>query len=137
MEQKKQAKGYGPLVYKASTWLAYIALAVSGLALIFEKATSEVVSIVVLFSILLLASNFFTYLGMAKPLEDERARKIGTMAATWSWYITLAFVSFLVVFGYWNGRSYTGAEAFGVTISAMAVSMAVVSAYLGMKGDID
>jgi hypothetical protein len=57
------------------------------------------------------------------------------MAATWSWYTTLSFVGFLLVFSSWGGREYNAAEAFGVTIFVMVLTMVVSSAYLNYKGD--
>jgi hypothetical protein len=118
-------------------WSASAALILSGIVLIIWKTIDDTIAIVVLLSIVVLSSNFFQSIGMEKPTKDERIRKIGTAAATYSWYATLSFVSFLLVFSYWGGREYNAAEAFGVTILTMISTMVVANVILSRKGDIE
>lgn len=129
---KKSSNNYD--LHKVSMWIASAALLICGLVLIIWKTIDDTIALVVFLSIIILSSNYFQSIGMDKP-KDERLRKIGTMAATWSWYTTLSFVGFLLVFSSWGGREYNAAEAFGVTIFVMVLTMVVSSAYLNYKGD--
>lgn len=121
---------------KIIVWLAYTALTISGLVLIIWKTVDDVIAVTIFLSIMILSVNYFPSIGMDKP-KDERLRKIGTMAATWSWYATISFIGFLLVFSSWSGREYNAAEAFGVTIFVMAITNIISSAYLSYKGDIE
>lgn len=131
-EAKKISDNYD--LHKVSMWIASASLLICGLVMIIWKTIDDTIALVVFLSIIILSSNYFQSIGMDKP-KDERLRKIGTMAATWSWYTTLSFVGFLLVFSSWGGREYNAAEAFGVTIFVMVLTMVVSSAYLNYKGD--
>lgn len=136
-KRNKYEKGDEIDLYKISMWLTSAALIISGIVLIIWKTIDDTIAIVVLLSIIILSTNFFQSIGMEKPAKDERIRKIGTAAATYSWYGTLSFISFLLVFSYWGGREYNAAEAFGVTILTMVSTMVVANAILSRKGDIE
>ncbi len=74
---------------------------------------------------------------MDKKAQDERLRKIGTFATTYSWYITLVFVSFLVL-NITGPRIYiTPFELMGVTLFVMTSTMRIANTILSHKGDID
>ncbi len=127
----------GRSLYNASLWLASAALVISGIALVIWKTFTDVIVIVVFMGILVLVSSLFYYLGMEKPVKDERTRKIGTLAATYSWLVTLAFMCFLMVTGYWSGRVFAPAELFGLILFVMVVSMLAINAYLSRRGDVE
>jgi len=127
----------GLSLYNASLWLASAALVISGIALIIGKAFNDIIVIVVFIGILVLVSTLFYYLGMEKPVKDERTRKIGTLAATYSWLITLAFMCFLMVTGYWSHRVFAPEELFGLIMFVMVVSMLAINFYLGRRGDVE
>jgi L-asparagine transporter-like permease len=82
-------------------------------------------------------TNFFTYVGMDKKAQDERLRKIGTYATTYSWYITLVFVSFLLINMYWAQNIHNPLELMGVIIFIMTSTMLIANTILSRKGDID
>lgn len=130
-------KPVDPWLYKVSLWLGSAALVIAGVVLIIWKSMDDVLAIVVLSGILVLLSNFFIYIGMDKPLKDERAKKIGTLSATYSWFITLAFMGFLLVSGYWSHRAFTPEELFGLVFVVMILSMLAINAYLGGKADVE
>jgi SNF family Na+-dependent transporter len=87
--------------YNVSIWFGSVALMVSGLIMMATKDMSDLLAVILLIGIMALMTNFFTYVGMDKKAQDERLRKIGTYATTYSWYITIVFVSFLVITMYW------------------------------------
>ncbi len=135
MSNNKKATGLK--LYNASLWLGSAALIISGAALIIWKTFNDLIVIVVLMGILVLGSSLFLYLGMEKPVKDERTRKIGTLAVTHSWLVTLAFMCFLMVSGYWSGRAFAPEELFGLIMVVMVVSMLAINAYLSSRGDIE
>lgn len=90
-----------------------------------------------LLGIMFYVISFFAYIGMGDTVKDERLRKVGTLAATWSWYITLTFVGSLVVSMYWANRIRDPVELMGVTIFVMVAAMLVANLILSRKGDIE
>lgn len=123
--------------YRIIMWIGSALLIISSLALIIWKTMNDVVVIGLLLGIMFYVISFFAYIGMGDTVKDERLRKIGTLAATWSWYITLTFVGSLVVTMYWANRIHDPVELMGVTIFVMVTAMLVAHVILSRKGDID
>jgi hypothetical protein len=134
-ENGKRERNYD--MYKISIWLGSAILLVDSFYLMATKTMNDFAAIGLLLGILIYASSYFTYIGMEKTAKDERLRKIGTLAATWSWYITLVFVSFLVVSMYWAQRIHDPIELMGLTIFVMVTTMLVANTILSRIGDID
>jgi arginine exporter protein ArgO len=91
----------------------------------------------VLLGVVLMLSSFFDFIGASPDARDERARKIGTLAATWSWYVTIAFTGMLLVFSYWNHREFETAHLLSTIVFIMIASMLVVNTYFNLKGDVE
>ena len=121
----------------ASFWLGTLVLIVTSVHMFITHTLNDITAVALLFGIMMTLSSYFNYIGMDKEDRDERARKIGTMAATFSWYVSLMFIGFIAVFGFWGGRQFTAAEAFGVTIFLMTAIMAVVTIYYHFRGDVE
>lgn len=134
-ENKKSERNYD--MYKMSFWAGSALLIVVSLYLMATKTMNDFTAIGLLLGILIYVSSFFASIGMEKTARDERLRKIGTLAATWSWYITLVFVSFLVVSMYWANRIHDPIELMGLVIFVMVSTMLVANAILGRIGDVD
>jgi L-asparagine transporter-like permease len=124
-------------IYKVSIWLGSAALIVDSIVLIIWKTMDDFIAIGLLLGITVYMASFFAYLGMDKTARDERLRKIGTLAATWSWYITLVFVVFLVISMYWAQRIHDPIELMGVTIFVMVTTMLIANTILSRRGDIE
>lgn len=124
-------------LYNVSIWLGSAALMLSGLIMMATKTMSDLLTVILLLGIMALMTNFFNYIGMDEKTKDERLRKIGTFAATYSWYITLIFVSFLVITMYWAQNIHNPIELMGVIIFVMTSTMLVANTILSRKGDID
>ncbi|HOI39354.1 MAG TPA: hypothetical protein PL168_01375 [Methanobacterium sp.] len=120
-----------------SIWLGSAALMFSGLTLMITKTMNDILSVILLLGIMAMITNFFTYVGMDKKAQDERLRKIGTYATTYSWYITLVFVSFLLINMYWAQNIHNPLELMGVIIFIMTSTMLIANTILSRKGDID
>ncbi len=134
-EKEKHERNYD--MYKISMWIGSALLLVCSFYLMATRAMNDYVAIGLLLGILIYVSSFFASIGMEKTARDERLRRIGTLAATWSWYITLVFVSFLVVSMYWAQRIHDPVELMGLTIFVMVSTMLVANAILSRIGDID
>jgi L-asparagine transporter-like permease len=133
----KVSKGSSYDLYNVSIWLGSAALIVDSLVLIIWKTMDDAVAIGLLLGIMVYIANFFAYIGMDETARDERLRKIGTYAATYSWYITLVFVVFLVITMYWGQNIHNPVELMGVTILVMVSTMLIANTVLSRKGDID
>ena len=109
---------------------------ISGLIMMATKSMSDLLTIMMLIGITALMTNFFSYVGMDKKTQDERLRKIGTFATTYSWYITLTFVSFLSITMYWAQNIHNPIELMGVIIFIMVATMLIANTILSRMGDI-
>jgi hypothetical protein len=124
-------------IIKASMWLGYLVMIGLGLALaVFEWSDGDA-SLAVLFCMVIFTANFFGYLGMEKPAKDERARKIGTYAATYSWFITLVAMCFVFIWDVAFDLNMSVARFFGITLLVMMTSMMLIHAYKEHKGDVE
>lgn len=123
--------------YEISIWIGSIILMISGLILMATKTMTDLLAIFMLLGVAAFASNFFNYLGLDEKAKDERLRKIGTYATTYSWNITLVFVSFLVITMYWAQNIHNPLELMGVTIFVMVATMLIANTILRRIGDID
>ena len=125
--------------YKASMglmWIGSAILLVSSVYMIIWKMFNDVIAIGVLLGAMIIIISFFSYIGMERP-KDERLMKVGTMSATWSWYITLMFMCFLLFSGFYTPRQFQPAELFGLVIFVMVSSMLVLNTYFNRKGDVE
>ena len=120
-----------------SFWLGMVLLIVASAGMFLLDTISAAISAVLIFGVVITLTNYFTYIGVNEKGRDERARKLGTMAATLSWYVSLMFIGFVAVFSFWNGRQFSTAKSFGVMIFLMAASMAVAMIYYEIRGDVE
>src|SRR3974390_1951951 len=84
-------------IIKASMWLGYLVMLGMGAVLVIFEPADGNATLAVLFCVAIFTANFFAYLGLERPAKDERARKIGTTAATYSWFITLCAMCFTFI----------------------------------------
>lgn len=120
--------------YTVSMWVGAIDLIICSLFMIIYKYIDITIAVMVLIGIMAIMSNFFSYIGMSKPI-DERLKKIGTLSATYSWYISLVFICFFVYSSYYSNLERTVAEMMGVIIFIMVVSMMIINTFLRWNGD--
>ncbi len=124
-------------IVKLSMWLGYLVMIGLGLAMAVFDWSDGNASLAIIFCVVIFTANFFGFLGMEKPTKDERARKIGTYAATYSWYITLVAMCFLVIWDIAFGLKLSVARFFGIVLLVMVMSMMAINAYKGYKGDVE
>lgn len=122
--------------YRISMWIGSAILIILAIYLIIWKIVDDVIAIMVLCGILIIVVNFLSYIGMEKP-KDERLKKIGTLSATYSWYITLSFMCFLLFSGHCFQRVFKPAELFGLVIFVMVSTMLIINESLRLKGDVE
>lgn len=109
-----------------------------GVLMILNDTLEGILWLEALLGLGLFGGGLFEFLGMRKPLKDERTERIGTRAATYSWYSLLVLVSFFaMVFGFGGGDKMTMSQAVGVLLIAMVVSILGFNWYLGRRGDVE
>jgi uncharacterized membrane protein YfcA len=109
-----------------------------GALMIMEDNIDEILWLEVVFGLALFGGGLFEYLGLREPLKDERTARIGTRAATYSWYTVLVMVGFLgMVFGMGGGYKISMSQATGSVLITMVVSILAFNWYLGRKGDVE
>lgn len=122
---------------KASMWLGYLVMIGMGLALAVFEWSDGNATLAMIFCVVIFTGNFFGYLGIEKPSQDERARKIGTYAATYSWFITLVAMCFLFIWDVALNMHMSVTRFFGIILLVMVISMMIINAYKGYKGDVE
>lgn len=124
-------------LYKISIWVGSAILIVTSLYLMATKTMNDYTAIGLLIGMTIYIVSFFAYIGMEKTARDERLKKIGTLAATWSWYTTLIFVGFLLVSMFWAQRFHDPVELMGLVVFVLVTTMLVANTILSRIGDID
>ena len=71
------------------------------------------------------------------PESDERTKKLGAYAATYSWLLTLVLIALLFWVDYFNLFKLTVTQALGTTLFVMVLSMNVFRWYFGKRGDVE
>jgi hypothetical protein len=124
-------------VIKASMWLGYLVMLGLGAVLVVYEPADGNSTLAVLFCVVIFTANFFAYIGLEQPAKDERARKIGTTAATYSWFATLCAMCFVYIWDVAFNMHLSVPRYLGAMLLVMIVTMAVFNLYLGRKGDVD
>ncbi|MBN1763103.1 MAG: hypothetical protein JW878_08540 [Methanomicrobia archaeon] len=71
------------------------------------------------------------------PESDERTKKLGAYAATYSWLLTLVFITLLFWVDNLAVVKLTVMQALGTTLLVMLLTMSVFRWYLNRKGDVE
>jgi len=114
-------------IIKASMWLGYLVMLGLGAVMVVYEPTDDDATLAVLFCVV----------GLEKPTKDERARKIGTLAATYAWFVTLVAMCFVYVWDVaWN-LQLSVPRFLGILLLVTVASMAALNFYFGRKGDVE
>jgi hypothetical protein len=73
---------------------------------------------------------------MEEP-KDERLKKIGTTATTYSWHLTLLILCSILISSIWSGDKSVSIASLGLILFVMVATMLGVNIYLNRKGDVD
>ncbi len=136
MEKVNKSKWNEFKYYKVFMWIGSALLIVTGYFLMIGRPIDFILSTFALMGLMLMTVSFFPYIGMGE-LKEERLRKIGTTATTYSWWATFGFISALIAFGSNPHRVFTWQEIMGVALLIMVSSMLIANTILSRKGDIE
>jgi hypothetical protein len=129
--------------YNLIMWIAGLELLLVSFVLMARSnlvgPTDDAIALSAAIGLILYSGNLFYFLGMQKPMLDERTRKIGTTAMTYSWYATFAVLCLLVIFYYESIflLRLDAGQIFGALLLTMVVSMLAFMTYLNKKGDVE
>jgi hypothetical protein len=113
-------------------------LVACGVLMIVEDTIDGILWLEVLIGLGVFGGGLFEFLGLRQPLKDERVARIGTRAATYSWYTTLVMVGFIgMVYGMGGGHKISMSQAAGIVLITMVLSILLFNWYLGRKGDVE
>jgi uncharacterized membrane protein len=124
---------------KAWWLLAKVAVLAALLLLVLWSGVNTVsVSAVISMLIAIIVVGFLRWKRTAEVLEsDERTKKLGAYAATYSWLFTLVLIAVLFWVDYFTVVKMTVAQVLGITLFVMVLSMNVFRWYFGKKGDVE
>lgn len=120
-----------------SFWLGGIVLAVTSAVIYTLNVLNDITAVAMLMGALMMSTTFFNYIGVNPAARDERARKIGTLSATWSWFITLLFTSMVLAFDIWSGRQFETPRLLATIVFIMTVSMMATNLWYSRRGDVE
>jgi hypothetical protein len=121
-----------------SVYLGGALLVASAILMMMGDTLGNILWLEVMLGMGLFFGGMSEFIGLKQPLKDERAARIGTLAATYSWYTVLLLVtSIMMVFGFGGGYKISMPQAVGATLITMVVSILAFNWYLGRKGDVE
>lgn len=121
-----------------SMYIGGTALIACGILMILNETLDGALWLELLIGLGLFGGGLFEFLGLRKPLKDERVARIGTRATTYSWYSVLVIVGFMgMVYGMGGGYKIGMQQAVGSLLIVMVVSIFAFNWYLGRNGDVD
>jgi drug/metabolite transporter (DMT)-like permease len=71
------------------------------------------------------------------PEQDERSRKIGAWGISYSWFVTLLFMTALFWLDHAGMVNLPGGIALGASVILMTISAVIFQMYLARRGDVD
>lgn len=124
---------------KAWWLLAKVAVLAALLLLVLWSGVNTVsVSAVISMLIAIIVVGFLRWKRTAEvPESDERTKKLGAYAATYSWLFTLVLIAVLFWVDYFTVVKMTVAQVLGITLFVMVLSMNVFRWYFGKEGDVE
>ncbi len=129
--------------YNRTMWIGIFELLMLAVVLFMRSNANfpeyDAIALVAAIGLITFGGNLFFYLGMQKPTMDERTRRIGTTAMTYSWYVTLIAICVLVMLYYaspFQLRLDVG-QILGTLLFVMVASMVAFITYFGSKGDVE
>ncbi len=123
-------------LFKILTLIGSGTLILSGVILVITRTTSYALGIIISVGILAFMIGFYEYIGMEEP-KDERLKRIGTTATTYSWYITLLLIGSFLVSSIWSGDKSISIASLGLILFVMVATMLGVNIYLNRNGDVN
>ncbi len=72
-----------------------------------------------------------------QPEVDERTKKISAFATTYSWFITLIFISVLVLLNHFSRLKVSVTQVLGLILFVMLATMLWMRVYFKRRGDIE
>ncbi|HEY3419397.1 MAG TPA: hypothetical protein VGK23_02475 [Methanomassiliicoccales archaeon] len=121
-----------------SVYIGGAALIGCGILMILNDTLDGFLWVEILAGLGLFGGGLFEFLGLHQPLKDERIARIGTRAATYSWYSVLVLIGFMaMVYGMGGGYKIGMPQAVGSLIIVMVISMVAFNWYLGREGDVE
>lgn len=120
-----------------SFWLGGLLLIATSVVIYAWNVLNDIIAVAMLMGALMMSTTFFTYIGLGPAGRDERARKIGTLSATCSWYITLLFTAMVLAFDIWTGRPFEAPHLLSTIVFIMTSSMMITHVWFSRRGDIE
>jgi UDP-N-acetylmuramyl pentapeptide phosphotransferase/UDP-N-acetylglucosamine-1-phosphate transferase len=128
---KKQTKAWW-LIAKGAVLAALM------LAVLWRGVNTVSVSAVISMIIAAIVVGFLRWKRTAEVSEgDERTKKLGAYAATYSWLLTLVLIAVLFWVDYFTVVKMTVAQALGTTLFVMVLSMNMFRWYFYRLGDVE
>jgi O-antigen/teichoic acid export membrane protein len=128
---KKQTKAWW-LIAKGAVLAALM------LAVLWRGVNTVSVSAVISMIIAAIVVGFLRWKRTAEvPEGDERTKKLGAYAATYSWLLTLVLIAVLFWVDYFTVVKMTVAQALGTTLFVMVLSMNMFRWYFYRRGDVE
>jgi hypothetical protein len=126
---------------RTKAWWLFVKVAVLTalmLAVLWRGVNTVSVSAVISMIIAAIVIGFLRWKRAAEvPESDERTKKLGAYAATYSWLFTLVLIAVLFWVDYFSIVTLTVTQALGTTLFVMVLSMNVFRWYFGKKGDVN
>ncbi len=120
-------------------WVSAIAMLMVCACIIVVGDSRPLYTVVLFLTLAAISVSLWPYIGMGKPLKDERAARAGAKAGLVAWYVSLiATVLMAVVLAWlpeWFDVRLSAVQVLGVLAAIMVVSMVGLYEYMIRKSD--
>ncbi|MBN1455956.1 MAG: hypothetical protein JW945_06880 [Methanomicrobia archaeon] len=117
-------------------WIALLAVIL--FMVIWHGVNTISVSMVISMIIAVLLAWFVRWRRMGElPERDERTKKLGAYAATYSWLVTLVLIAVLFWVDYLAVVKLTVTQVLSVTLLVMVLSLNLFRWYFSRRGDVE
>jgi hypothetical protein len=140
METTKKENRYDTIDFqRMRLWVSAIAMLMVCACITVMGDSRPLYTVVLFLALAAISVNLWPYIGMQKPLKDERAARAGAKAGLAAWYVSLLATVAMAVVLAWLPESFdvhlTLVQGLGIVAAIMVVSMVGLYEYMVRKSD--
>ncbi len=125
-------------VYKIKSIIAAILIFISFMMMMFTQVDTRITSTMLNVGMVILAAIFIRKMRSKGQVEkDERTKKIGAWALSYSWLAIIFMISILFWIHEFNWAVLTVKQTLGILLFTAVITMLLFQAYFKHRGDVN
>jgi hypothetical protein len=123
--------------YQFSTLLGSFVILMVSVVMMVTGVFNEWVFLGLISGLACITASFWQYIGAHGDMKDERMLRVSTYAITQSWFTSLMFIGYTVLFVVYVHWTFNVVQAVGYVFFIMVITMLAWLAYNHRKGDVE